>query len=473
MMETYDQLYINGQWQASNSGQQHEILNPATGEPCVSTPLATEDDVIKAIAAAKAAFPAWSQTSATERCDFINAIADGMKARFNDLCDAITLTMGCPRHLTADLHVKGSIKGLRSYAKRAFMMEQVEDHGAFKLLKEPIGVCTLINPWNYPLSQLVGKLGPALASGCTVVAKPAEQTPLQDLIMAEIIDSVGLPAGVFNLITGSGRQLGSTLCGHEDVDMVSFTGSTGAGVKISEAAAPTIKRVCLELGGKSPFIITEDADLEAAVRWGVEDVMFNSGQTCNSHTRMLLPESRYEEAVALAKEVAEGFVVGDPNDDNSLMGPMSSQAQRSTVLGYIQQGIDEGARLVTGGVAMPDGLHGAYVKPTIFADVTNDMTIAREEIFGPVLSLIRYRDIDQAVDIANDSVFGLSSAVYAKDADSAMPIAKRMRAGQCYIQGALFSTEVPFGGYKQSGNGREWGDAGMNEYIELKSIICG
>ncbi|MEH6549148.1 MAG: aldehyde dehydrogenase family protein [Pseudomonadales bacterium] len=471
-MKIFDKLYINGQWQAS-TGSQHAINNPATEQPCASSPLGTENDVVAAISAARAAFPAWSQTSAQQRCDYINAIADGMKERFNDLVDAVSITMGCPKNMTVDLHINSSIDGLRSFAERAFMMEKIDDHGGFKVLKEAIGVCTLINPWNYPLSQLVGKLGPALASGCTVVIKPAEQTPVQDFIMAEIVDKVGLPAGVFNLVSGSGRKLGATLCGHPEVDMVSFTGSTAAGIKVSEAAAPTIKRVCLELGGKSAYIITDDADLETAVNWGIEDIMINTGQTCNAHTRMLVPQSRYDEIVSLAKAAAEAIVVGDPLDENSFMGPMASASQKGIVLDYINKGLEEGARLVTGGTDMPTGVDcGAYVKPTIFADVNNQMAIAREEIFGPVLCMIPYRDIDHAVEIANDSVFGLSSAVYAKDSDSAMAIARRMRAGQCFIQGSFFSTDVPFGGYKQSGNGREWGDEGMSEYIEVKSIIC-
>jgi aldehyde dehydrogenase (NAD+) len=330
----------------------------------------------------------------------------------------------------------------------------------------------LINPWNYPLHQLIGKVAPALAAGCTIVAKPAAQTPLQDFIMAQIFEAVNLPAGVFNLVSGSGSDIGPLLSSHPDVDMVSFTGSTSAGIKVAQAAAPTVKRVCQELGGKSPYIITEDADLEAAVRYGVKDVMLNTGQTCNALTRMFVPRCRYEEAVKIAKKVAEENIVGDPNDTDVTMGPMASASQKQTVLNYIKTGIAEGARLVTGGIDIPSGLHGgAYVQPTIFADVTNEMVIAREEIFGPVLCMIVYDDIEEAIEMANDTVYGLSSGVYAKNKASALKIARRIRAGQCYIQGSYFNLEAPFGGFKQSGNGREWGDQAMREYIEIKAII--
>jgi len=471
-MNIYDKLYINGQWVSPLSGEHHEINNPATGQPCARTPFAGEDDVVLAIKSARAAFASWSQTSARERCDFINAAADEMERRIDDFTSVVSQTMGCPAHIARDLQIAGSIDAFRSFAQRAAMMEATEEKDGFLIVKEPVGVCTLINPWNYPLSQLVGKLGPALAAGCTVVVKPAEQTPLQDFLIAEVLDKIGLPAGVFNLISGSGSKLGKVLCGHPDVDMVSFTGSTSAGVKISEAAASTIKRVCLELGGKSPYIITEDADLDAAVRYGVEDVMLNTGQTCNALTRMLVPRSRYDQALEIAKAVAEENIVGDPLSTESTMGPMSSEAQKRTVLGYIEKGIAEGARLLTGGVEMPEGLSsGAYVKPTIFADVNNDMTIAREEIFGPVLCIIPYGDLDEAVEIANDTVFGLSSAVYAQDKNTALRIARRMRSGQCFVQGGYFNMDAPFGGYKQSGNGREWGKEGLAEYVETKAVI--
>lgn len=471
-MKIHDTFYINGQWVAPNSTRVHEIYNPATNELCAITPLANDTDCIHAIEAANRALPGWASTSTRERSDFINAAADEMEKRADDLADAITMTMGCPRHLCLDLQVSGSIAAFRSYAERAKMMDHVDDRNGVQVLKEPVGVCTLINPWNYPLSILMGKTAPALAAGCTMITKPAEQTPLQDFIVAEVFDKIGLPAGVFNLVTGVGAEMGPVLCGHEGVDMVSFTGSTRAGVQISESAAPTIKRVCLELGGKSPLIITEDADLDSAVRYGIQDVMINTGQTCSALTRMLVPQSRYEEAISIAQAVAEENVVGDPLEPTTTMGPLSSESQKETVVGYINKGIQEGARLVMGGSQMPDGLtRGAYLPPTIFADVTNQMSIAREEIFGPVLCMIPFKDVDQAVQLANDSVYGLASAVFAKDTDRAVAIARRIRAGQCYVQGAYFTTEAPFGGYKQSGNGREWGDEGLLEFVELKAVL--
>lgn len=471
-MKTYNKFYINGQWLSPVNEQFYEVVNPATNQICARTVMASEKEVNLAVAAAKAAFPHWSQTSAQYRSDLINAIADEMQQRSKELSEVITMTMGCPLHLSLEIQVQGAIDAFRSYAQHAFLMEEREEKNGIIISKEAAGVCALISPWNYPLSQLVGKIAPALAAGCTMVVKPAEQTPLQDFIMAEIFSKVGLPAGVFNLIPGIGTEIGPVMCSHADVDMISFTGSTRAGIKVSESASPSVKRVCLELGGKSPLIITEDADFPAAVRYGVEDVMINTGQTCNALTRMLVPQSRYEEAVLIAKSVAEENVVGNPLDDNVSMGPMSSMGQRNTVLNYIQQGINEGARLVTGGIDLPDKITtGAYVRPTIFADVDNNMSIAREEIFGPVLCMIPYQDINQAVDIANDTVFGLSSAVYASDTASALNIARRIRSGQCYVQGAYFNTNAPFGGYKQSGNGREWGEEGLMEYVEIKTVI--
>ncbi len=472
-MKQFDKLYINGEWVKPNSTETIEVVDPATESPCARVPSGNREDVNAAVGAARQAFNSWAQTAAEKRKAIMYAAADEMQRRIEDLIDAHVITMGCPRHLTAELHVDAPIEGMRYYADRAAQMEDVEEKGDVLLLKEPIGVCALINPWNYPLHQLMGKVAPALAAGCTIVAKPAGQTPLQDFIMAEIFAAVGLPAGVFNLVTGPGSVIGPIMSSHPDVDMVSFTGSTAAGIKVAEAAAPTVKRVCQELGGKSPYIITQDADLETAVRYGVEDVMLNSGQTCNALTRMFAPQSRYEEAVNIARKIAEENIVGDPNDSNVTMGPMASASQKQIVLEYIKTGIDEGARLVTGGMDMPPGLKaGAYVQPTIFADVSNQMVIAREEIFGPVLCMIAYDDIESAIEMANDTVFGLASAVYARDRASALKIARQIRAGQCYIQGGYFNLEAPFGGFKQSGNGREWGDQAMHEYIEIKAVVA-
>jgi aldehyde dehydrogenase (NAD+) len=471
-MKQFDKLYINGKWVRSNSTDVIEVVNPATENPCVRVPRGNREDVNAAVAAARRAFNGWAETPAEKRAEIMHAVADSMQVRADELIDAHVITMGCPRHLVAGLHLDAPIAAMHYYAERAARMEEVEEKGSVLLYKEPIGVCALINPWNYPLHQLMGKVAPALAAGCTIIAKPATQTPLQDFIMAEIFETVNLPAGVFNLISGSGSDIGPILGSHPGVDMVSFTGSTYAGIKVAQAAAPTVKRVCQELGGKSPYIITEDADLDAAVRYGVEDVMLNTGQTCNALTRMFVPRSRYEEAVNIAKKVAEENIVGNPDDDSVSMGPMASASQKQTVLNYIQTGIAEGARLITGGIDMPPGLQvGAYVQPTIFADVTNDMVIAREEIFGPVLCMIVYDNIEEAIEMANDTLYGLASGVYAKNRSSALKIARRIRAGQCYIQGSFFNLEAPFGGFKQSGNGREWGDQAMREYIETKAII--
>jgi len=358
-----------------------------------------------------------------------------------------------------------------SFADKARLMEAHKEIGNSIIVREPIGVCAMINPWNYPVWQMIGKVAPAIAAGCTMVVKAASQTPSHLFIFAEICDAIGLPAGVFNMVHGSGREIGGALSAHPDVDLVTFTGSTSAGVQVAKMAAPSVKRVCLELGGKSPFIITEEADLEAAIDFGISDVMINTGQTCNALTRMIVHESRYDEAVELAKSKAEALVVGDPTDPGVSVGPMSSAGQKQSVLDYINQAVSDGARLVTGGPDMPAGLTtGNYVSPTIFADVTNDMTIAQQEVFGPILVMIRYSTVDQAIEIANDTPYGLAAAVWAGNKDKATSIATRIRAGQCAINGGGPNHEAPFGGYKESGNGREFGEQGLHEYCELKAL---
>ena len=358
-----------------------------------------------------------------------------------------------------------------SYADKAHLMEEEQKVGNSVVLREPIGVCAMINPWNYPIWQMIGKVAPAIAAGCTMVVKAAVQTPSHLFIFAEMCEAVGLPAGVFNFVHGSGLDVGQRLSNHPDVDLVSFTGSTRAGVQVSNAAAPTVKRVCLELGGKSPYIITEEADLDAAMDFGINDIMVNTGQTCNAMTRMIIHESVYDAAVALAKVKTEALVVGDPGNPDVFVGPMSSDSQKQTVVNYIDKGIAEGARLVTGGADMPEGLSkGHYVKPTVFAEVTNDMVIAQEEIFGPVLSIIKYSSVDEAIEIANDTPYGLAAAVWAGDKEKAKVIAKRIKAGQCAINGGDANHEAPFGGYKESGNGREFGEAGLHEYCEIKAL---
>lgn len=468
-MQVFDNFYINGQWHKALGEERFEVINPATEAVIASVPMGTSADVDAAVAAARAAFYSWSRTSACEREAIIHKIADLMSERAEALSDAISQSMGCPRHLTPELQVLGPIEGLRSFAARAHFMEQSREAGNSLIIKEPVGVCAFINPWNYPLHQFVGKVAPALAAGCTLVVKPSEQTPLQDLIMAEIMHDAGVPAGVFNLVIGSGPVVGAALSAHPQVDMVSFTGSTQAGKQVAKAAADTVKRVTQELGGKSAFIITDDADLQAAVKYGVDDVMINSGQTCTALTRMLVPKSRYQQAQQIARDYTESLVVGC--GDDAFVGPLSSARQRARVLDYIQIGIDEGARLLTGGTEFPTHLSkGFYVQPTIFVDVNNQMRIAREEIFGPVLVMIPYETLDQAIAIANDTPYGLSSGVYAKDQQAAIAIARRLRAGQCYVNGGGFNYLAPFGGYKQSGNGREFGDEGMHEFMETKAI---
>ena len=470
-MRTYDKFYINGQWVDPAGQGTGDVTNPATGAISARVPMGNIEDVDAAIAAAKGAFPTWSQTSAAERESYLRQLAAEGEKRNADLTQTILDELGMPIQHAAAFQVDPLEIICNSFADKAKQMEAEERVGNSIVIKEPIGVCAMINPWNYPIWQMIGKVAPAIAAGCTMVVKAASQTPSHLFIFAEMCDAVGLPAGVFNMVHGSGKDIGPRLSSHPDVDLVSFTGSTAAGIQVSHAAAPTVKRVCLELGGKSPYIITEEADLKAAIDFGINDIMVNTGQTCNALARMIVQESVYDDAVDLAKAKAESLVVGDPSDPDVFVGPMASEGQKQTVIDYINKGIAEGARLVTGGAEMPEGLtQGHYVAPTVFAEVTNDMTIAQEEIFGPVLPLIRYSTIDDAIEIANDTPYGLAAAVWAGDQDKAIAIAKRIRAGQCAINGGEANHEAPFGGYKESGNGREFGEAGLHEYCELKAM---
>ena len=470
-MRTYDKFYINGQWVEPIGKRTCEVINPATGEISATVPYGSTEDVDAAVSAARNAFDSWSRTSAAERADFLRKLAAEGEKRTADLTQTIIDELGMPIQNAAVFQVDPLAIICESFANKAKEMEEHKEIGNSIVVKEPIGVCSMINPWNYPIWQMIGKVAPAIAAGCTMVVKAASQTPSHLFIFAEMCDAVGLPPGVFNMVHGSGREIGGALSSHPEVDLVTFTGSTSAGIQVSNKAAPDVKRVCLELGGKSPFIITEEADLAAAVGFGVNDVMVNTGQTCNALTRMIVHESRYDEAVELAKSQAESLVVGDPTDPDVFVGPMSSAEQKQTVLEYIDQAVSGGARLVTGGTDMPAGLTtGNYVSPTIFADVTNDMVIAQEEVFGPVLVMIKYSTIDQAVEIANDTPYGLASAVWAGDKDKATAIARRIRAGQCAINGGDANHEAPFGGYKESGNGREFGVEGLHEYCELKAL---
>jgi len=471
IMRTYDKFYINGQWVEPIGKGTSEVINPATGEISATVPYGNTEDVDAAVKAARNAFDSWSRTSAAERAGFLRKLAAEGDKRNADLTQTIIDELGMPIQNAAGFQVDPLAIICESYAEKARIMEESKKVGNSVIVQEPIGVCAMINPWNYPIWQMIGKVAPAIAAGCTMVVKAASQTPSHLFIFAEMCDAVGLPPGVFNMVHGSGREIGAALSSHPDVDLVSFTGSTAAGIQVTNKAAPDVKRVCLELGGKSPFIITEDADLDAAVDFGIKDVMVNTGQTCNALTRMIVHESKYDEAVSLAKSNAEALVVGDPTDSSVYVGPMSSAGQKQSVLEYIDQAISDGGRLVTGGTDMPAGLTaGNYVSPTVFADITNDMKIAQEEVFGPVLVMIKYSSIDEAIDIANDTPYGLASAVWAGDKDKATAIARRIRAGQCAINGGDANHEAPFGGYKESGNGREFGVEGLHEYCELKAM---
>ncbi|MBK6796806.1 MAG: aldehyde dehydrogenase family protein [Acidobacteria bacterium] len=471
-MKINDKLYINGAWVKSNGTGMIDVINSTTEEVMGRIPEGTAEDVIAAVSAAKNAFESWSTTSIEDRAKYLKAISDKLAERRDELADIIANEVGMPLPMATAVQAGMPAMIMGSYAQilQDFKFEEKIDNAL--VVKEPVGVVGAITPWNYPLHQVVAKVAPALAAGCTVVLKPSEVAPLTAFILAEICDQVGLPAGVFNLVTGYGPVVGEAIVSHPDVDMISFTGSTRAGKRVSEVAAQAVKRVSLELGGKSANIILDDADFNKAVASGVGSCYFNSGQTCSALTRMLVPKSRHDEAVAIAKKTAEGFTVGDPREGKFKLGPLVSATQRDRVVNYIKKGIDEGAVLVTGGPEMPEGVNkGFFVRPTVFANVNNRMTIAQEEIFGPVLSIIPYEDEEDAVRIANDSIYGLAGGVWAGSVERASRVARRLRTGQVEINGGRFNPMVPFGGYKQSGHGRELGRYGLEEFLEIKSML--
>ncbi|OBA46746.1 aldehyde dehydrogenase [Nocardia sp. 852002-20019_SCH5090214] len=469
-MREYLTFYIGGQWVEPATAQTIDVINPATERVCGKVAAGSAEDVDRAVAAARGAFETWSATTVADRLAVLRGVAAEYQCRRDDLAAALTEEMGAPAALAGgfqvDLgagHLDTAIAALAEYS-----FEQ--RHGASLVVKEPIGVCGLITPWNWPLNQIAVKVFPALATGCTVILKPSEQSPFTGQIFAEILDAAGVPAGVFNLVQGDGPGVGVPLSGHPGIDMISFTGSTRAGIDIARNAAPTVKRVTQELGGKSPNIVLDDADFATNVAKGVVTMMNNSGQTCSAGSRMLVPAARMNEAIDAAREAAAGITVGDPTGEVA-MGPVVSGAQFDKIQALIRKGIEEGATLVTGGTGRPDGLEvGFYVKPTVFADVSNEMTIAREEIFGPVLTILGYDGLDHAIEIANDTEYGLAGFVAGADLDQARAVARRIRAGSVAINDG-FDFACPFGGYRKSGNGREWGAYGFEEYLETKAIL--
>jgi aldehyde dehydrogenase (NAD+) len=464
--------YINGEWVETAGAALHDIINPATERPIGQVVYGNAGDVDRAVAAARTAFEDFSRWPVDQRLDLLQRIAAAYKARWNDIAAAITAEMGAPAEFSRRSQTGSGMGHLQATITALRDMDLEETAGASKVIKEPIGVCGLITPWNWPINQIACKVAPALAAGCTMVLKPSEIAPVNATLFAEVMHEAGVPAGVFNLVHGDGPGVGAALSAHPDIDMMSFTGSTRAGILVAKSAADTVKRVAQELGGKSPNIILPDAPLEQAVTSGVHNMFNNTGQSCNAPSRMLVPASRYEEAVAIAARVAETVRPGDPDDPSTDIGPVVSQTQFDKIQGLIQAGLQEGALLAAGGPGKPEGLEtGYYVRPTVFRDVRNDMTIAREEIFGPVLCMIPYDDLDEAVAMANDTPYGLSAYVWGTTAEEAFAVARRLRSGMVHLNGADTDIAAPFGGYKQSGNGREWGTYGIEEFLEAKAVM--
>ena len=466
------QFYINGEWVDPVDPKSLDVINPATEEVIGKIAMGNSQDVDKAVAAAKEAFESFSQTTKEERLALMGKILEVYQSRYDEIAETISSEMGAPLWLSKAAQAATGAGHFGTFMEVLKNYNFDEDKGTTRLRKEPVGVCGLITPWNWPINQIACKVAPALAAGCTMVLKPSEVSPLNAIIFAEVLHEAGVPAGVFNLVNGDGLSVGEAMSSHPDIDMMSFTGSTRAGVAVAKASADTVKRVSQELGGKSANIILDDADFNQSVAGGVTGCFMNSGQSCNAPTRMLVPADRQDEAVAIAKATAEATVVGDPKEVAAGgIGPVVSEVQFNKIQGLIEKGIEEGATLIAGGPGKPEGFNaGYYVKPTIFSDVSNDMTIAREEIFGPVLSILPYKDEDDAISIANDTEYGLSGYVSGSQ-EKAQKFAEKFRSGNVHVNGAGPDFNAPFGGYKKSGNGREWGDLGFEEFLEIKAIL--
>ena len=466
------QFYINGEWVDPVDSKSLDVINPATEEVIGKIAMGNSQDVDKAVAAAKEAFESFSQTTKEERLALMGKILEVYQSRYDEIAETISSEMGAPLWLSKAAQAATGAGHFGTFMEVLKNYNFDEDKGTTRLRKEPVGVCGLITPWNWPINQIACKVAPALAAGCTMVLKPSEVSPLNAVIFTEVLHEAGVPAGVFNLVNGDGLSVGEAMSSHPDIDMMSFTGSTRAGVAVAKASADTVKRVSQELGGKSANIILDDADFNKSVAGGVTGCFMNSGQSCNAPTRMLVPADRQDEAVAIAKATAEATLVGDPKEVAAGgIGPVVSEVQFNKIQGLIEKGIEEGATLVAGGPGKPEGFNaGYYVKPTIFSDVSNDMTIAREEIFGPVLSILPYKDEEDAILIANDTEYGLSGYVSGSQ-EKAQKFAEKFRSGNVHVNGAGPDFNAPFGGYKKSGNGREWGDLGFEEFLEIKAIL--
>jgi len=472
MAYEYRKLYIDGRWVDPVDPKEFTVINPATEAPAGVISMGSAKDVDRAVAAARRAFESFAQTSREERRALLEKMLEVYKKRYQDIADAIRIEMGAPASLAKGSQARIGIGHISAMIELLKTFEFDERRGASRLTLEPVGVCALITPWNWPMNQVAAKVVPALAAGCTMVLKPSEFSPFSAAIWTEVLHEAGVPAGVFNLINGTGPEVGAALAAHPDVDMVSFTGSTRAGTEVARIAAETVKRVHQELGGKSPSVVLDDADFDRAVKATVRHVLENSGQSCNAPTRLLVPAARIAEAAALAKKTAEAVSVGDPASEETAVGPVVSKIQFERVQSYIAKGISEGANLVTGGEGRPPGLDkGYFVRPTVFSNVSNDMAIAREEIFGPVLAILPYRNEEEAVRIANDTPYGLQAYVWSGDLAHANRIGRRIRAGRVTINGASGDMNIPFGGFKRSGNGREWGEFGLRDFLEIKAVL--